>query len=294
MGRVEAFASKQDLLSVIADALGMGLGYTWVLVGLAAIRELLGNGTFAGIQIMPASYEPILFFILPPGGFFVFSLFISLNIWLKKKMEAAARRKELVSKKEADIMDLGKILLLSMLVNNIVVMRFIALCSYIGMTSDLGQSMGMGYAVTFVTVLATAATWPIYHYILLPLDLAFLQILVFILVIASLVQLVEFYLKKNIPGLYAAMGIYLPLITTNCAICAVTFENITNNYNFIQSIVYAIGVSLGYLLAMILLAGIRDRMKTSPVPKFLQGTPILFMATSLIGIAFMGFAGLIK
>ncbi|HNP93140.1 MAG TPA: electron transport complex subunit RsxE [Rectinema sp.] len=101
MGRVEAFASKQDLLSVIADALGMGLGYTWVLVGLAAIRELLGNGTFAGIQVMPASYEPILFFILPPGGFFVFSLFISLNIWLKKKMEAAARRKELVSKKEA-------------------------------------------------------------------------------------------------------------------------------------------------------------------------------------------------
>lgn len=191
-------------------------------------------------------------------------------------------------------MDLGKILLLSMLVNNIVVMRFIALCSYIGMTSDLGQSMGMGYAVTFVTVLATAATWPIYHYILLPLDLAFLQILVFILVIASLVQLVEFYLKKNIPGLYSAMGIYLPLITTNCAISAVTFENISNNYNFIQSIVYAIGVSLGYLLAMILLAGIRDRMKTSPVPKFLQGTPILFMATSLIGIAFMGFAGLIK
>ena len=191
-------------------------------------------------------------------------------------------------------MDLGKILLLSMLVNNIVVMRFIALCSYIGMTSDLGQSMGMGYAVTFETVLTTAATWPIYHYILVPLNLTFLQILVFILVIASLVQLVEFYLKKNIPGLYSAMGIYLPLITTNCAISAVTFENISNNYNFIQSIVYAIGVSLGYLLAMILLAGIRDRMKTSPVPKFLQGTPILFMATSLIGIAFMGFAGLIK
>ncbi|HNY98328.1 MAG TPA: Rnf-Nqr domain containing protein [Rectinema sp.] len=191
-------------------------------------------------------------------------------------------------------MDLGKIFLLSMLVNNIVVMRFIALCSYIGMTSDLGQSMGMGYAVTFVTVLTTAATWPIYHYILVPLNLTFLQILVFILVIASLVQLVEFYLKKNIPGLYSAMGIYLPLITTNCAISAVTFENISNNYNFIQSIVYAIGVSLGYLLAMILLAGIRDRMKTSPVPKFLQGTPILFMATSLIGIAFMGFAGLIK
>lgn len=191
-------------------------------------------------------------------------------------------------------MDLGKIFLLALLVNNIVVMRFLALCSYIGMTNDVGQSIGMGFAVTFVTVLATAATWPIYHYILVPLDLTFLQILIFILVIASLVQLVEFYLKKNVPGLYTAMGIYLPLITTNCAILAVTFENISFKYNFIQSIVYSVGVSLGYLLAMVLLAGIRERMKTSPVPKFMQGTPILFMATALIGIAFMGFAGLVK
>jgi electron transport complex protein RnfA len=191
-------------------------------------------------------------------------------------------------------MDLMKILLITILVNNIILMRFIALCSYIGMTNDVGQSVGMGFAVTFVTVLATAATWPLYHFVLVPLHLEFLQILVFILVIASLVQLVEFYLKKNIPGLYAAMGIYLPLITTNCAILAVTFENISFGYNFIQSIVYAIGVSAGYLLAMILLAGVRSRMRTSPVPKFLQGTPILFISTALIGMAFMGFAGLIK
>ena len=191
-------------------------------------------------------------------------------------------------------MDLVKIFLIALLVNNIVLMRFLALCSYVGMTNDVGQSVGMGFAVTFVTVLATAATWPLHHFVLVPLHLEFLQILVFILVIASLVQLVEFYLKKNIPGLYAAMGIYLPLITTNCAILAVTFENISYKYSFIQSIVYAIGVSLGYLLAMILLAGVRDRMKTSPVPRFLQGTPILFIATSLIGIAFMGFSGLIK
>jgi len=191
-------------------------------------------------------------------------------------------------------MDLVKTLLVTILVNNIILMRFIALCSYIGMTNDVGQSIGMGFAVTFVTVMATAATWPLYHFVLAPLHLEFLQILVFILVIASLVQLVEFYLKKNIPGLYAAMGIYLPLITTNCAILAVTFENISYNYTFIQSIVYAVGVSLGYLLAMILLAGVRSRMRTSPVPKFLQGTPILFIATSLIGMAFMGFSGLIK
>ncbi|MEN6477379.1 MAG: Rnf-Nqr domain containing protein [Rectinema sp.] len=191
-------------------------------------------------------------------------------------------------------MDLMKIFLVAALINNVVLMRYIALCSYIGMTGDVGQSVGMGFAVTFVTVLATAATWPIYHFILLPLNLTFLKILVFILVIASLTQLVEFYLKKNIPGLYAAMGIYLPLITTNCAILAVTFENIDYGYTFIQSIVYAISVSIGYLLAMILLAGVRIRIKTSPIPKFLQGTPILFAATSLIAVAFMGFSGLIK
>jgi electron transport complex protein RnfA len=172
-------------------------------------------------------------------------------------------------------------------------MRFLALCSYVGMTNDVGQSVGMGFAVTFVTVLATAATWPIYNsswcrWAHLPQDSRIHP------VIASLVQLVEFYLKKNIPGLYAAMGIYLPLITTNCAILAVTFENIDYGYSFIESIVYAVGVSLGYLLAMVLLAGVRDRMKTSPVPKFLQGTPILFVASSLLGVAFMGFSGLIK
>ncbi len=191
-------------------------------------------------------------------------------------------------------MNLIRIFIIALLINNIVLMRFIALCSYIGMTSDVGQSVGMGFAVTFVTVLATAATWPIYHFILVPLNLGFLQILVFILVIASLVQLVEFYLKKNVPGLYAAMGIYLPLITTNCAILAVTFENISNKFTFIESIVYAIAVSIGYLLAMVLLAGIRERIKTSPIPKFLQGTPILFATTSLIAMAFMGFSGLMK
>lgn len=191
-------------------------------------------------------------------------------------------------------MNLIRIFIIALLINNIVLMRFLALCSYVGMTSDVGQSIGMGFAVTFVTVLATAATWPLYHFVLVPLNLGFLQILVFILVIAALVQLVEFYLKKNVPGLYAAMGIYLPLITTNCAILAVTFENISNKYTFIESIVYAVAVSVGYMLAMVLLAGIRERIKSSPVPKFLQGTPILFAATSLIAVAFMGFSGLVK
>ncbi len=190
--------------------------------------------------------------------------------------------------------DLVKIFVAAFLVNNIILMRFIALCSYIGMTSDIGQSVGMGLAVTFVTVIAAAVTWPIYYWILKPNGLEFLEILVFIVVIAALVQLVEFYLKKSVPSLYHAMGIYLPLITTNCAILAVTFDQITNGYTFIQSIVFALAVSLGYLLAMLLLAGVRERLRTSPIPGFMMDTPILFLTTSLIAISFMGFAGLIK
>ncbi len=191
-------------------------------------------------------------------------------------------------------MNLVKIFLTALLIDNVVLMRFLALCSYVGMTADVGQSVGMGFAVTFVTVLATAATYPIYHLILVPLHIEFLQILVFIIVIAALVQLVEFYLKKNVPGLYTAMGIYLPLITTNCAILAVTFDNITKGYNFAEAIVYSVGVALGYLISMVLLAGVRERTRNSPIPKFLQGAPILFAATSLLAVAFMGFGGLIK
>lgn len=186
------------------------------------------------------------------------------------------------------------IFLSALFVENVVLMRFLALCSYIGMSGDVKQSTGMGVAVTFVTVLATAVTWPLYNYLFKPLGLEFLMILAFILIIASLVQLVEFYLKKTAPALYMAMGIYLPLITTNCAILAVTFDNITKGYTFVESLVYSVAVALGYLMSLWLLAGIRERIKTSPIPKFLQGTPILFAATALLAIAFMGFAGLIK
>ena len=128
----------------------------------------------------------------------------------------------------------------------------------------------------------------------MPLNIGFLQILVFILVIATLVQLVEFFLKKQVPSLYGSMGIYLPLITTNCAILAVTFDNITRGYNLAESVVYAVGVAAGFLLSMVLLAGIRERVRTSPIPEFLKGTPLLFAATSLLAVAFMGFAGLVK
>jgi electron transport complex protein RnfA len=187
-----------------------------------------------------------------------------------------------------------KILIASLLINNIVIMRFIALCPYIGMTTDVKQSIGMSIAVSFVMVLASTVTWLLYNAVLIPLGLKFLQILVFILIIASLVQLVEFYLKKAAPALYMAMGIYLPLITTNCAILAVTLDNISENHTFIQSIVYSLGTAGGFLLAMVLLAGLRQRIRTSAIPRFMRGNPILFVLSSLIATAFMGFAGLIK
>ena len=192
------------------------------------------------------------------------------------------------------MIDLAKIFIKAFLIDNVVLIRFIALCAFIGMSTDVRKSLGMGSAVTFVTVLATAATWPLYKFILVPFHLEFLQILTFILVIASLVQLVEFYLKKSAPALYSGMGVYLPLITTNCAILAVTFDSISNGYSFVESLVYAVGVAAGFLLAMILLAGIRERLKIADVPKFLKGTPILFMAAALLSMAFGGFSGLIK
>jgi electron transport complex protein RnfA len=198
-------------------------------------------------------------------------------------------------------MILFKIFISALLIDNVVLMRFLALCPFIGMSTDEDKSIGMGLAVTFVTVLATCVTWPIFRFILEPLGLVFLQTLVFILVIASLVQLVEFYLKKSAPALYGAMGIYLALITTNCAILAVTLD-VTNNicaftgkpYTPLESLVYALGVALGFLLSLLLLAGIRGRIKTSPVPKFLKGTPALFVISALLSMAFMGFTGLVK
>lgn len=189
--------------------------------------------------------------------------------------------------------ELLKIFLSSMLIDNVVLMQFLALCPFIGMSTDVKKSVGMGSAVTFVMVLAVAVTYPLYHFVMIPLNLEFLQTLFFILVIAALVQLVEFYLKKSLPALYSSMGVYLALITTNCAILGVTLKMITNDYNFIESIVYALGSALGFLLALLLLAGIRERIESSPIPKFLKGTPILFISAALIAMAMSGFKGLI-
>jgi Na+-translocating ferredoxin:NAD+ oxidoreductase subunit A len=186
------------------------------------------------------------------------------------------------------------IFLKSMLVDNVVLIQYLAICPFIGMTSDTGKATGMGIATTFVIILATAVTYPIYYGVMVPLKLEFLETLIFILVIAALVQLVEFYLKKSVPGLYSAMGVYLALITTNCAVLGTTLNCISKNYNYLESIIYAAGTACGFLLAMVIMSGVRERMKSSTVPKFLQGKPILFITAGLLSLSFLGFSGLIK
>ncbi len=190
--------------------------------------------------------------------------------------------------------DILEIFIKSMLIDNVVFVQYLAICPFIGMTSDTKKAFGMGMATTFVIILATAVTWPLYKFFMEKTGLAFLQTLVFILVIASLVQLVEFYLKKTAPSLYSSMGIYLSLITTNCAVLGVTINCISKNYNYGQSIVYAIGSALGFLLSMVIMSGVRTKMKSADLPKSFQGTPILFIAAGLLSLAFLGFKGLIK
>lgn len=186
------------------------------------------------------------------------------------------------------------IFLKAVLVDNVVLVQYLALCPFMGMTSTTDKSLGMGIATSFVILLATMVTYPIYYCILLPYNLQFLQTLIFILVIASLVQLVEFYLKKSAPGLYSSMGVYLALITTNCAVLAVTINCISKNYNYLESIVYALGTSCGFILSMVIMSGIREKMKSSNVPNFLKGRAILYITASLLSLSFMGFKGLIK
>ena len=185
------------------------------------------------------------------------------------------------------------IFLAAILTNNFVLSKFLGICPFLGVSKKLDTAVGMSVAVIFVMVLATAVTWPIQMFILNPNGLAYLQTIVFILIIAALVQFVEIFLKKYVPSLYSALGFYLPLITTNCAVLGVTVLNIDEGYNFIESIVNTVGAGVGFMLAMVIFAGVRGRMETSDVPKFLQGLPIVLMAASIVACSFLGFGGLV-
>lgn len=192
------------------------------------------------------------------------------------------------------------VFLAAILTENYVLCKFLGICPFLGVSKKLNTAVGMSVAVTFVMVLATAVTFPIYQYLLLPNDLAYLQTIVFILIIAGLVQLVEVVLKKFIPALYQSLGVYLPLITTNCAILGVTMlvlqkvETTTAfTYTYGHALVNALGAGIGFLVAMVMFAGVRSRIEKADVPKFLQGLPITLIAASLVALSFLGFSGFV-
>ena len=185
------------------------------------------------------------------------------------------------------------ILLTGILTENFILAKFLGICPFLGVSKKLNTAVGMSAAVIFVMLLATATTYPINAKLLVPNDLEYLQTIVFILVIAALVQLVEIVLKKYIPSLYNALGIYLPLITTNCAVLGVVLINVENNYNFGQSMMRSLGGGLGFMLAMVMFAGVRERLESCDVPKFLQGLPITLIAASLTSVSFLGFSGVV-
>ena len=186
------------------------------------------------------------------------------------------------------------IMLSSVLVDNYVLARFLGICPFLGVSKKLDQATGMGVAVTAVMLIACAVTWPIQYFVLDKLNMGYMQNIVFILVIAALVQMLELLLKKFIPSLHKGLGVYLPLITTNCAVLGVAINNINDGYTFLESMVSALGVGLGFLLAMVLFAGVRSRIEESNMPAAFRGLPATLIAASFISLAFMGFGGIVE
>ena len=194
--------------------------------------------------------------------------------------------------------ELAVIFFSMILVDNYVLVQFLGICPFLGVSKRLDSAVGMSLAVTFVMVLATAATWPIQMFLLTPesgaWDMGYLQTIVFILIIAVLVQLLESILKKYIPALYKSLGVYLPLITTNCTILGVTVLNIDNGYDFLESIVCAAGAGIGYLVAMVLFSGVRRRVEEAMPPKCFKDLPITMVAAAMVSLSFMGFGGIVE
>lgn len=186
------------------------------------------------------------------------------------------------------------ILMSSVLVNNYVLSRFLGICPFLGVSKKLNQATGMGIAVIFVMLMASAVTWPIQYYVLNALGLEYMQNITFILVIAALVQFTEIVLKKFLPALHKSLGVYLPLITTNCAVLGVTINNINDGYTFVESMVSSLGVGLGFLLAMVLFSGVRSRIDETEIPESFKGLPVTLIAASFVSLAFFGFAGIVE
>lgn len=191
-----------------------------------------------------------------------------------------------------NVTKLLEIALGAVLINNFILVRFLGICPFLGVSKRTDTAVGMGAAVTFVMALAAAATWAVDHYVLIPLELGYMQTAAFILIIAAIVQVVEMFLKKCVPGLYQALGIYLPLITTNCAVLGVALLSVQERYNFLESVVYGITGGLGFTLAIVLFSSVRRRVEDADCPESFRGFPIALISAGLLALAFMGFSGL--
>ena len=185
------------------------------------------------------------------------------------------------------------LLISTALVNNVVLVKFLGLCPFMGVSKKMDSALGMGMATTFVLTFTTGATWLLEHWLLIPLGIEYLRIMAFILVIAAVVQFTEMVIRKVSPGLYQVLGIYLPLITTNCAVLGVGLLNVQEGHVFVESLLYGFGSALGFTLVMLLFAGLRERLALAQVPDTFTGAPIGFITAGLLGLAFMGFAGLV-
>ena len=317
LGRAEAYASKNKPIASLFDGIGMGLGFTLSITCIGAVRELIGAGSLFGHQILPladaaagkAGYEPITIFILAPGAFFVLAALSALQN--KFKIGAAKRGIDpsnpdcggscaacgntmCKGKRGKWIMkELLIILVSSAIVNNVVLSQFLGLCPFLGVSKSVETAAGMGGAIIFVITLSSFVTGIIYNAILVPTNLTYLQTIVFILLIAALVQFVEMFLKKTMPSLYQALGVYLPLITTNCAVLGVALTNVQKEYNVLQGTVNGFATAVGFTISIVLMAGIREKIAYNDIPKSFQGFPTVLLTAGLMAIAFFGFSGLI-
>jgi electron transport complex protein RnfA len=193
-----------------------------------------------------------------------------------------------------DFRALVVIMMSAALVNNYVLRKFLAVCPFLGVSKELKSSVGMGCAVIFVMVMAAAATWPIHHFILAPNGLGFMQTVVFIIIISTLVQLVEIVLKRHIPALFKSLGVYLPLMTTNCAVLAVTITNINEEYTYVEAMLNAIGAGLGFLFAIVLFTNVRTMTEAADPPEPFKGVPLMLISAAILSLAFFGFEGVIE
>ena len=314
LARAEAFAAKNGVAASVADGLGIGLGYTISLTFLGSLREILGNGTWFGNPVMWDGFQPFTIMVQAPGAFICLGLILAgmnvINVWQSRRkggqmvetsscggckacsMIQQRQEQEPAGFRKDARRDIFQLFISAIFVNNIVLAQYLGNCPYLGCSKEKGVALGMGGAVIFVIIVATACTWLMQRYVLEPFGLGYLQTIVFIVVIASLVQFVEMFLKKMVPPLYAALGIFLPLITTNCAVMGVAILVQREEYDLLTSVLYGAASAVGFTLALLLMAGIRERLDTCRLPKAMAGTPIALIMAGLMSLAFMGFKGM--